>query len=131
MGTNFYVEPRVSSKDMRVLKKYGYDVPCLHLGKSSSGWKFLFQGFYDKPFLGEEIDISSVSDWKQFVIKNELRIVDGYGKVYTWEQFIKFVDNRQEELSGEENEKTNPLYQIIGKTIFNKDGYEFCFSDFS
>ena len=60
----------------------------LHIGKSSAGWKFLFQKIEGRA--------ENVEQWKVLTAKGE--IVDEYGKTVTFEWFWELVENKQHEL---------------------------------
>lgn len=159
MGTNFYfftnskeIKNKLfgSSAELTDEPELGYK---LHLAKTSHGWLPLFQA---------SEHIHSVSDMVDVYFKqmhNPIKIVDEYGKEYSWSEFtervIKFnggtVANRK--LEPLKQDKTDPLYdpnlpQHIPISHFeyrgiidhpdtaeqyykDKDGYEFCNTWFS
>ena len=75
MGTNYYVEKEGNS---------------IHIGKSSSGWKFLFQEnnqYYDKK------DKSSIF---RFLKLNKTTFIDEYDELVDVEEFWKMVEQKQQ-----------------------------------
>lgn len=76
MGTNYYVIKDKCHHCNRGDREY-------HIGKSSGGWAFTFQGY---PFDG----LTSWSKWKEY-IKDKL-IEDEYGDVISYEEFVKLVE---------------------------------------
>ena len=103
MGTNFYAVLPVKSRTSNRLRKLAdkldegkivdwvdelYEIRMelkkteIHLGKRSYGWAFLWDHNhlrYYKPTL-ESIE--------KFIKDNNARIMDEYGRMFTWEQFI-------------------------------------------
>ena len=55
--------------------------PRIHIGKTSFGWKPIFQS--------QEGKFTSVEELKEFYSSNinELEIIDKYGEIYTWDEF--------------------------------------------
>lgn len=78
----------------------------LHIGKSSVGWKFLFQKIPEKA--------ENIAQWKELTKIGE--IVDEYGRTLSYDDFWQLVENKQKE-----------KYQQ-GEWI---DGYDFCEGEFS
>ena len=93
MGTNYYYRYNICDTCGRYEE--------LHIGKTSAGWKFSFQG-YDKTNF---IEIKSFQDWKNNfnfgITKNKNQyfgyILDEYGRKYNSEEFIKIVNARKNE----------------------------------
>jgi len=80
MGTNYYTKIKECKHCGRFEE--------IHLGKSSAGWKFCFNlngGKYYKNY--EEL--------KEFL--QDKVIKDEYGKVVSFETFIKLIKNKQSE----------------------------------
>jgi hypothetical protein len=126
MGTNYYVVKNVCECCHR------YDIQY-HIGKSSWGWSFTFQGYkYD--------NLTSWKQWKEF-LKPEI-IKDEYGDRIHWIDFVKMVENEKSPnyvrddghknlQHNEEGKKTpwptfNPEYDWT-----DEDGYAFTSRDFS
>lgn len=103
MGTNYYT----------VQKKPSLRSEIKHIGKSSAGWKFNFQGY-------ESDNIKSVEDWKNYIKANDLVIINEYDEKVSFEDFFKLVEEKQKENNAEDF-----------KYSVNVNGYRFSFSDFS
>ena len=104
MGTNYYA----------VKKKPSLANEPLHIGKSSAGWKFSFQGYQD------ELNIKSIEDWKDFLKNNDVVILNEYDEEVSYDDFFELVEKKQEE-----NNPDDFKYSV------NVNGYRFTFSDFS
>lgn len=105
-----------------------YELPRLHIGKRSGGWKFLFQeNKYWKTFDGI----------KAFYDKNKdnLEILDEYDRVYTWQQFhdeVKETYEKPDNISHIEYAKQHDYYGFNNSySIDVKYGYEFDSREFS
>jgi hypothetical protein len=84
MGTNYYA------------KVPGCPVACphcsiaaerLHIGKSSAGWRFCFRLYEDGPV--------SVSDWRVYLGRPDVTIIDEYGETWAPEKFWARVEAKQ------------------------------------
>lgn len=93
MGCNYYHRTNICPLCER------YDER--HIGKSSGGWQFNFQGYRD---LSEETQIASYQDWLRELGKGG-EIVDEYGGQLTLVEFRERVENR-----GEQNWRNHTLY---------------------
>ena len=125
MGTNYYVAKNMCECCDRYDSEY-------HIGKSSYGWSFSFQGYtWNK--------LTSWKEWKEF-LKTEI-IVDEYGKRIDYDWFVNmietykspsFVQAGRKNLQHNEQGKTgthpwfNPEYDWD-----DEDGYAFCSREFS
>ena len=82
MGTNYYVKrdpcPHCGRSDDR-----------LHIGKSSFGWTFTFQGTET---------IRSEDDWRRELAKPDVIIQDEYDRPVTQEEFWLMVDSKRDSL---------------------------------
>ena len=103
------------AKDIKeFLRKYpdvDIEIPQFHIGKTSGGWKPLFNS---NPLY------SSVKEIRDFYLRNpEFEIVDEYGEVYTWNEFTERV------LKFGENNKTH-IGQDVGTAQYwlDEEGYE-------
>lgn len=98
MGTNFYRRGKLTKEQAAKFKQsidendykaidYFYDI-CkeVHIGKSSGGWKFLWDAHYFNYF---EPNKQSILNWLK-----EGVIFDEYNKEYTFEQFMDFLKER-------------------------------------
>lgn len=102
MGTNFYVRLNYCEHCGR------YET--LHIGKRSCGWKFDFA--YD--------NFKSINEVRE-KLKNQT-IVDEYARTYTYEEFMKMVEELQ---SGKTH--ADGTYACF----INIDGYDFAIGEFS
>lgn len=97
MGTNYYL---LDDKGSR------------HIGKSSAGWKFLFE---KRPWEQFNID-----DWKRTLQMG--CIYDEYNMKYTFKDFWNLVESKQKEKP--HLSKEFPWYEQI-------EGYDFANNEFS
>lgn len=79
MGTNYYVE-----SDEPCEECFGTGKRRIHIGKSSGGWKFLFNPFR-----------KSFAEWCAY-LQTHTKIWDEYGRPQDKDEFIKFVAKKQE-----------------------------------
>ena len=104
MGTNYYA----IKKKPRIVKIYDE----IHLGKSSVGWKFVFQ---------EQEQYHNFEEFKDFILNNnEWIIKDEYGKEISPNDLLKLIEEKQKE--------NNPDDFTWDKNV---DGYRFTDKDFS
>ena len=111
MGTNYYAVPKKPTV-----------ANALHIGKSSCGWKFLFQEVnkYNCEF-DEELEIHTYEQWEKFLKENkDIVILDEYDKEISVNEFLELVNKKQLE----EN-KDDFAYAK------NINGYRFTDRDFS
>ena len=81
MGTNYYA----IKKKPRIVKIYDE----IHLGKSSVGWKFVFQ---------EQEQYHNFEEFKDFILNNnEWIIKDEYGKEISPNNLLKLIEEKQKE----------------------------------
>ena len=81
MGTNYYA----IKKKPRIVKIYDE----IHLGKSSVGWKFVFQ---------EQEQYHNFEEFKDFILNNnEWIIKDEYGKEISPNDLLKLIEEKQKE----------------------------------
>ena len=81
MGTNYYA----------VKKKPTIGEP-LHIGKSSTGWKFLFQEIYKYNSFDWNLEIHTFDQWKDFLENNnEIVILNEYDEEISVKDFLVFV----------------------------------------
>ena len=111
MGTNYYTVPKKPTL-------YPHN---LHIGKSSGGWKFLFQGYQDyelEPF--RHVNINSVEDWKKYLKENDVCIFNEYNEEIFYDEFFDMVEEKQS--------NNNP---DNFSDCANINGYRFSYRDFS
>lgn len=84
MGTNYYWATNECTCCNRRDEK--------HIGKSSMGWEFNFQGYRDAQLSGKpEDDIVSWADWKARLLSHGA-IVDEYGEKCSFDEFVAMVE---------------------------------------
>lgn len=95
MGTNFYVKTKLTSKQKDEIRHYlledRYDIiralldeaKDIHIGKSSFGWKFLWDVNNFKYFGKSK---KEMFDWLK-----DKDIIDEYDRHYTFEQFLEGI----------------------------------------
>jgi hypothetical protein len=103
MGTNYYV----ISNECKCCNRYDEEY---HIGKSSHGWSFSFQGYkYDK--------LTSWKMWKEFL--KDKTIKDEYGDAISYEDFVTLVETVKAPGFINPNGKKNQQHNEAGK----KDKY--------
>ena len=126
MGTNYYVAKNLCECCNRYDEEY-------HIGKSSGGWAFSFQGYREERLV-------SWKAWKEF-LKNQI-IKDEYGDTMSYEDFVTMVETYKSPNYVHENGRKNLQHNEQGKIDkrpwFNSeydwdddDGYAFCSREFS
>lgn len=104
MGTNYYAV----KKKPRIVKIYDE----IHLGKSSVGWKFVFQ---------EQEQYHNFEEFKDFILNNnEWIIKNEYGEEVSPNELLELIKTKQKE--------NNPDDFTWAKNV---DGYRFSDKDFS
>lgn len=105
MGTNFYAHIPLRKRELKekvieaidkedldeaeIIINEAKENHCVHLGKRSGGWKFLFNSNDEKYY---ECSKKGIED---FIIKNVAVIKDEYGSIYSLEEFwdeVKALD---------------------------------------
>jgi hypothetical protein len=129
MGTNYYHRTNICNHCNRYEEK--------HIGKSSAGWQFSFQGYK------EDISrIMSFEDWKrELQTKGVIGVIcNEYGEEISFEDFVKMVEDKQ---TGKFNNKPNRNrydYCLENRNVYgydmsrewkDKEGYSFTFAEFS
>lgn len=126
MGTNYYVAKNLCECCNRYDEEY-------HIGKSSGGWAFSFQGYPAER-------LTSWKAWKEF-LKNQI-IMDEYGERINYESFVHMIETYKAPGYVNENGRKNQQHNEAGKNDkypwFNpeydwddEDGYSFCSREFS
>lgn len=127
MGTNYYVAKNLCECCSRYDAEY-------HIGKSSAGWAFSFQGYrWNK--------LTSWKAWKEF-LKDQI-IMDEYGERIDYDWFVEMIETyKAPEYVNPQNGRKNLQHNDAGKKDkypwFNpeydwddEDGYSFCSREFS
>lgn len=126
MGTNYYVAKNHCDCCNRYDEEY-------HIGKSSGGWAFSFQGYPAER-------LTSWKAWKEF-LKNQT-IMDEYGDRINYESFVVMIETYKSPNYVNENGRKNLQHNEVGKKDkypwFNPDydwddddGYSFTTREFS
>lgn len=126
MGTNYYVAKNRCECCNRYDEEY-------HIGKSSYGWAFSFQGYKAERLV-------SWRAWKEF-LKNQT-IMDEYGDSISYEEFVEMIETYKSPSfvneNGRKNLQHNEQGKIDSRPWFNpeydwddEDGYSFCSREFS
>lgn len=97
----------------------------MHIGKSSAGWRFSFQGYPDR-----DPPIMTWQAWKQHLQAGG-EIIDEYGHVLHWDAFVGLVEGRQH-LVLDNGERLASHYEYMtarGEGLFGSfldpEGYDF------
>lgn len=124
MGTNYYVAENVCECCDRYDEKF-------HIGKSSFGWAFTFQGYkYD--------GLTSWQKWKEFL--REEKIYDEYNDLIDYDWFVEFIEGKKAPNFIRENGHKNLVHNDEGRkegwfdSEYDWDdpqGYSFCSREFS
>lgn len=107
MGTNYYTH--VSDHPCPTCGSLGDGEK--HIGKSSSGWQFVFQ---------EQSGIKTRKDWFEYL--KDKRIIDEYGEVVPVAEFWDLVEEKQSTVNPHVRD---PHWYT------DADGYRFCNGDFT
>ena len=83
MGTNYYLIDRPCKTCGRWDSK-------LHIGKKSSGWKFLFQTSKKRP---------TPEAMLKYIAENSDSIYDGYNKKVSFEEFKKIISESEGDMT--------------------------------
>lgn len=93
MGTNYYLH-RQTPEDLCQHCGRGRAYEEVHIGKSSGGWKFLFNS--------DEYQITTYKCWQKELTKpeNKDHIYDEYGRKISPEELFKLIENKQKDDRG-------------------------------
>ena len=125
MGTNYYVVDNVCECCKRYDEKY-------HIGKSSWGWAFTFQGYkYD--------GLTSWQKWKDYL--KDKKIYDEYGELIDYDWFVEYIETlKAPNFVNPDNSRKNLVHNDEGRKEgwFNPEwdwddpeGYSFSSREFS
>jgi hypothetical protein len=126
VGTNYYVAKNLCECCNRYDEEY-------HIGKSSYGWTFSFQGYRAERLV-------SWRAWKEF-LKDKI-IIDEYGERTNYDWFVDYIEGNKSpgyvREDGHKNLQHNEQGKIDKRPWFNpendwddEDGYAFCAREFS
>lgn len=103
MGTNFYAVKKIpnsikgklceliendSYEEAKSLFEDNYEK--IHIGKSSCGWKFIFNYNHFKYY---DLNRKSIND---FLNRNDITLYDEYGDIISVEEFWNLVDSKED-----------------------------------
>lgn len=114
MGCNYYIQ----------YTNNGGWYKQMHIGKSSTGWKFLFRG-YKTSFKPE---IRSVQDLKQFIDNNNAELFDEYEGRVLLSDFWDMVESKQGGMNNVKKAKADVYYS--DDYWIDSEGYDFCSHEF-
>lgn len=133
MGMNYYVKIDIKEaiQDALYIKSLVYsalDSFQLHIGKSSYGWKFVFQQqeIYN-PVTKDFTKLISYRTWKEFLTTAPVIIVNECDEEVDKEEFSKMVEEKQNEIhpNMEEKEQMKEFEYLDGEGYRIQIG-EFC-----
>ena len=137
MGTNYYHQSDCCKHCKRSDKR--------HIGKSSKGWQFSFQGYKADKFPEDgdikvsNLEIKSYKDWlavlwKSLKIDKTGKIINEYGNEISFDDFVLMVKNHQ----GEPNNQYDHCSERQAEHVFDmsrdwkdEEGYAFTLAEFS
>lgn len=121
MGTNYYLKLKEKVFDNcstallnlkpEIMKNFE-----LHIGKSSAGWRFIFE----QQTIGSKL-INSFEKWKEFFFDDNYEIANEYGEIISPEWLVKRIVEKQCERRHED----------IRYHYLSEDGYDFDIGEFS
>ena len=117
MGTNYYHRTNICQCCNRFNER--------HIGKSSAGWQFNFQGYngYEIP------NIISFEDWKK-ELQSDGKIFDEYGRDISFKAFVQMVKSKQSQPNNHYDYCIEQGY-IMDNDWKDIKGYSFTSAEFS
>ena len=144
MGTNFYAIKQlpnsIKGKICELIETDQYDeakklfddnYEKIHIGKSSFGWKFIFDYNHFKYY---DLNRKSIND---FLCRNDVKLYDEYGEQVSIDDFWKLVDSKKDgydNISYYKDSDTLPFLlfeELIPEDLkeYNVEAYEFYSDD--
>lgn len=122
MGTNYYLRVKdtiFNTENNFFLKNKDKikEALNLHIGKSSCGWKFLFQSYEN---------IKSFDEWVNIINGEDYEIYDEYDQLVEKDWFVKFVFEQQAKTYNQSHFGQG----YDSHYTKDKNGYEFSEGDF-
>lgn len=116
MGTNYYVHTPTCANAC----EHCSASEQLHLGKSSMGWRFIFQAEPEWP------RDQAYSLWLERAKTGEIR--DEYGQPITLDDLLAFIATKQDGQShvGIRPQMSSAVYASMQEADFLCDGHDFC-----
>lgn len=117
MGTNYYIQ------NQNKCPTCGHaEEDDIHIGKSSAGWKFLFNAIQYKSF----------DEWLPVLQANSDFIYDEYKKKHDLDQFLEFIESKKDGMSDEDYYLKYPEHRNGFEPNNWCDGtYRYCGREFS
>lgn len=130
MGMNYYLKLKESTFTNRcdpTHVKHILNSSKLHIGKSSGGWKFLFQ----QNFFGNTL-INSVKQFKKIINDDAWEIYNEDEELINKEDFWKMVEFKQTQQNKSHCEYVYDNYpHYMATTFIDPEGYDFDSTEFS
>lgn len=106
------------------LAKYCVNKFDLHIGKSSWGWRFIFQvqEIFTK---GQLVTLDTFAKWKDFIDRADIEVFNEDNELIDKEWLINYIQEKQDEVHPNENDNT------YSHNFESLDGYRMCDIDFS
>ncbi len=108
MGTNYYAR----YKHCASCKRYEE----IHIGKSSSGWQFMFHA---------TLDIKNYQDWITFLSKDGVKIYEEFSKEVSLKDFKELVKEKQIAICDNHAEIYKEQGNYVDKEGYSMSPYEF------
>jgi len=117
MGTNYYTTDEEFNR-CKYCKRPPLGCDVLHIGKSSGGWTFSFQG-HTHPA------IRSFLEWQNF-LKDKV-IWDESGEIISYEDFVQLVEQKQADTT---NKNHTLIYYRSTDHFLDGERYSFTMREF-
>lgn len=114
MGTNYYIKSNHCEKCDRFNR--------LHIGKSSSGWKFLFKSHVKNENTPE---LMSLNQWIEFLTDPDNEILDEYNENVNFKDFLKIIVGNSDWNTRSHTESADD------RIYLDPEGFEFSENEFS
>lgn len=125
MGTNYYAE--IGRLPNGVEKRY-------HIGKSSAGWTFTFQGYKKYNELNAPV-ITTECHWRLLLIISSAKIINEYDSYISYNDFWNMVDQKRNQDHNHYDEvinNPNHYHKVSDGSIWkDKKNNAFIGTDFS
>ena len=134
MGTNYYARLNIEKSVINALYispivKTTIENFNLHIGKSSLGWKFLFQ----KQELGQQTEdsLDSYKKWKNFLQRDEVEVYDECGNLIDKDSFFRLIEDKQKEIHPTQEDLDRYPSSCRTMQYEDEEGYRFDKMEFS
>lgn len=127
MGTNYYLKKEKNRK---------VNEPDLHIGNSSIGWEFNWQGheaeeYYNTPKL------MSKEEWMEYIFLNEQLLYNEYDEKVSFKDFAELIESKKPGTIQNQKQLKNHYDYYMKKDGYcshafkDKDGFTISTTDFS